>query len=72
MKYNYRFTKDLDEALDWVLQNQFKDNVSYRFTFETYRSVRRTPWMSSKQCLDYIRYFRVDDDFKNITQRVAK
>lgn len=71
MTYTYQYTKDFDISLDWVLQNQLNDNVFFRFTFESYRTLYRTPWMSPCQCLDYMRYFRVDDRFKFFTMRVC-
>lgn len=71
MKYNYQFTKDFETALDWVLSSQFKDNVSFRFTFESYRGDLKGPWLTPKQCRDYMRYLRVDDVFKSFTMRIC-
>lgn len=71
MKYHYRITKDFETALDWVLRSQNNDNVFFRFTFESYRGTSRTPWMSSSQCLDYMRCLRVDDEFEFFTMRVC-
>lgn len=71
MKDTYKRTHDFDVALDWVIRCQHKDNVSFRFTFETYRGVSCTPWMSPFQCLDYMRFKSSDFAFKNFTMRLC-
>ncbi len=71
MKYTYQFTKDFETALDWVIRCQHKDDVFFRFSFENYRGVSRTPWMSPSQCLEYMRFFSADDDFEYFTMRLC-
>ncbi len=71
MKYTYQFTKNFEIALDWVLSSQFKDNVFFRFTFDSYSGVRKGLWMSPSQCLYYMRTVEVDFEFKNFIKRVA-
>ena len=72
MKYTYRFTKDFETALDWVIQNQHHEyTVTFRFTFESYSGVRKGPWMSPVQCLFYMRFLESDFKFKNFTMRLC-
>ena len=71
MKYTYQRTHDFEVALNWVICCQHKDNVSFRFTFETYRGDYCTPWMSPSQCLTYMRFTSSDFEFKNFTMRLC-
>lgn len=72
MKYAYQFTRDFETALDWVLRNQLKDNVFFRFTFESYSGdFRKSPWLSPNQCLIFMRLTDSDFVFKNFTMRVC-
>lgn len=71
MKYIYKFTKDFEIALDWVLRSQSHYNVTFRFTIESYTGVRKGLWMSPSQSLAYLRTAGVDFRFKNLTMRIC-
>ena len=71
MKDTYQRTHDFEMALDWVLRCQHKTNVFFRFTFESYRGVSRTPWMSSYQCLQYMRCTTSEFEFKTFTMKLC-
>ena len=71
MNYTYRHIYDFDTALDWVLRSQLKDNVFFRFTFESYRGVRNGLWMSPYQCLQYMRCTTPEFEFKKLTMRIC-
>lgn len=71
-RYTYKFTKDFETALCWVVQNQCHEySVSFRFTFESYRGVRKGFWMSPVQCLFYMRFVEPGFEFKNFTMRIC-
>lgn len=71
MNYTYRHTHDFETALDWVLCSLLRDNVFFRFTFESFRCVRTGPWMSPYQCLQYMRCTTSEFEFKTLTMRVC-
>ena len=71
MKDTYQRTHDFEMALDWVLRCQHKTNVFFRFSFETYRGVFRTPWMSPCQCLQYMRCTTSEFEFNTFTMKLC-